>query len=186
MSLVNKMSRYLETYEKNQRSLVFAPLASSYRELGMLREAKVILKKGLQFHPDYLLGHIVLSECFFDQEEFYQSYLCLKSHKLKAEDNFKFWTQFYRVCKKLNFHEEVLESLNILDVLFHGQREWVKIEKKHVEQILIPHKLIQDKKETTLVEDWEYLSTAKGNTKQTKSSALDSWEMDFQYEDSHH
>ena len=186
MSLVDKMSRYLETYEKNQRSLVFAPLARSYRELGMISEAKVILKKGLQLHPDYLLGHIALSECFFDQEDFYQSYLCLKSYKLKAEDNFKFWIQFYKVCKKLNFHEETLESLNILDVLFHGQREWVKIEKSHIEQILTPKKLIKDKKEPSLVEDWEYLSTASVGKKQINKSALDGWEMDFQHENSHH
>ena len=43
--------KYQADYEKNPRSRVFAPLAETYRKLGMTDKAMEILSQGIRFHP---------------------------------------------------------------------------------------------------------------------------------------
>ena len=53
------LTKYKYLYEKNPRSKVFAPLAETYRKLGMYKEGIQILRDGIKIHPSYTLGYIV-------------------------------------------------------------------------------------------------------------------------------
>ncbi len=62
-----EIERLTELYEKDPTSRVFAPLADSYRKSGLYDEAVDILKKGLEFHPDYVSAHLVLGRCYHEK-----------------------------------------------------------------------------------------------------------------------
>ena len=68
------LAKYLGIYEKNPRSKVFAPLAEAYRNLGMIDKAFEILKLGLKIHPSYIMAHLVLGKCYYDQNNFEKCY----------------------------------------------------------------------------------------------------------------
>jgi tetratricopeptide (TPR) repeat protein len=59
-----EIERLTELYEKDPTSRVFAPLADAYRKSRLYDEAVDILKKGLEFHPDYVSAHLVLARCY--------------------------------------------------------------------------------------------------------------------------
>lgn len=64
-----------ETIEKYQKILsqdpgsqVFAPLADSYREMGLLEEAEKIAQEGIKRHPKFVSGLVVLAKIYRDQK----------------------------------------------------------------------------------------------------------------------
>src|SRR3990167_5641620 len=61
-------ARYYRTWEKNDLSIVFIPLAQICREQGLLDEAKEICEKGLERHPTSVAGRLMLARILFDQE----------------------------------------------------------------------------------------------------------------------
>ncbi|MFH1756390.1 MAG: tetratricopeptide repeat protein [Candidatus Latescibacterota bacterium] len=50
-------------------SHVFAPLADSCRKIGRIEEALHICEKGVEQHPEYASGLVVLGKCYYDQGE---------------------------------------------------------------------------------------------------------------------
>ena len=46
---------------KDPKSKVFAPLADSYRKMGMLKEALEVAKEGIEHHPKLVGGRVALS-----------------------------------------------------------------------------------------------------------------------------
>ena len=55
---------YLRRFQEDPKSRVFAPLAEAYRRLGRLDEAIEICLEGLQHHPDFYGGRVVLAKCY--------------------------------------------------------------------------------------------------------------------------
>jgi len=104
------LSKYLNQYQKDPNSRVFAPLAESYRKAGMLKEAIEVLKEGLQNHKDYQMGYIVLANCYFDQEEYLKSYNLLKPLVSSSPDNLKMQNLYGEICYKLKKYSESLTS----------------------------------------------------------------------------
>lgn len=66
-------ARYYRTWEKNQLSIVFVPLAQICREQGLLAEAREICEKGLAQHPHSVSGRLLLARVYFDLEEMGQA-----------------------------------------------------------------------------------------------------------------
>ena len=62
-------ARYYRTWEKNDLSIVFIPLAQICREQGFLDEAKEICEKGLERHPTSVAGRLMLARILSDREE---------------------------------------------------------------------------------------------------------------------
>lgn len=62
-------ARYYRTWQKNEASIVFVPLAQICREKGLLNEAREICERGLQRHPDSVSGRLMLARIYFDQED---------------------------------------------------------------------------------------------------------------------
>lgn len=101
-------------YQKNSQSRVFAPLAESYRKLGLLDEAYKVLKSGLKHHPDYSLGHLVLANCYFDQGKYQLVHQTLKPLLARNLDN----VQMQKLFAETNIHlgnlEEALDTYKYL------------------------------------------------------------------------
>lgn len=115
------LSRYLEQYRRQPGSRVFAPLAEAYRKLGMTDEALKVLKEGIKRHPGYVLGYLVLAQCYHDQKKSdaaYQTLLPLTPHH---RDNPGLQKLFAQVCLELGNLEEALETFKYL--LFLNPRD---------------------------------------------------------------
>jgi tetratricopeptide (TPR) repeat protein len=55
---------YLRRFQEDPTSRVFAPLAEAYRRLGRFDEAISICLEGLDHHPDFHGGRVVLAKCY--------------------------------------------------------------------------------------------------------------------------
>jgi tetratricopeptide (TPR) repeat protein len=58
------MARLHKKLQSNGKSRVFARLADELRRRDHIEEAIELCRKGLQFHPDYASGHVVLGKCY--------------------------------------------------------------------------------------------------------------------------
>ena len=81
------LTKYAYLYEKNPKSRVFAPLAETYRKLGMLDEAMRILREGIKNHPSYTLGYIVLAHCYYDIQNYELAYNTIRPFTAKNLEN---------------------------------------------------------------------------------------------------
>ena len=108
------LERYQKYYEKDPSSRIFAPLAESYRKLGLLQEAFDILNKGIKQHPDYPMGYLVLAYCYFDKNNFDLAYNTLRPLIAQNRDNIKLQKLFGEVCVKTNRPAEALETFKYL------------------------------------------------------------------------
>lgn len=68
--LLGKIAAYTEILVKDQRSTIFVSLAEAYRKMGMLEDARQIISKGLELHPDFSPAHIVIARILCQLEDF--------------------------------------------------------------------------------------------------------------------
>jgi tetratricopeptide (TPR) repeat protein len=134
------LAKYFTMYKKNPRSKVFAPLAESFRKLGMLDDAYKILKDGIRNHPNYALGYIVLAHCYFDQEKFELTYNTLRPIVSQNADNISLQKVFAKSCMNLGYLDEALDTYKYL--LFMNPRDKFFSEqvKKLEDDLMIGHK----------------------------------------------
>jgi tetratricopeptide (TPR) repeat protein len=55
---------YLRRFQEDPTSRVFAPLAEAYRRLGRMDDAISICLEGLEHHPDFHGGRVILAKCY--------------------------------------------------------------------------------------------------------------------------
>lgn len=72
-TLLGKIAAYTEILVKDPRSTIFVSLAETYRKMGMFDDARQILTKGMELHPDFSPAHIVLARVLCQLEEFEES-----------------------------------------------------------------------------------------------------------------
>ncbi len=113
--------KYERLLEEDPRSRSFAPLAEAYRQVGLLEKAFDVLKKGLRYNPEYLLGYLTLALCYFDKKEYGLAYSTLKPLIAQNRDNLKLQKVFADCAKKTNNLEEALDSYKYL--LFLNPRD---------------------------------------------------------------
>lgn len=65
-------------------SQIFAALADAYRKKGDLARAQEICQKGLQTHPNYALGRIVMAKIYADKQDFENAWDELKLAKERS------------------------------------------------------------------------------------------------------
>ena len=63
-----EVEEYSKKLNNNPESLVFVPLAESYRKSGMLDEAIETCVKGLQLHPSYMSARMVLGRAYMEKK----------------------------------------------------------------------------------------------------------------------
>jgi tetratricopeptide (TPR) repeat protein len=59
-----------QLYAKNPDSLLFSRIADLYRKEGDIKRAIGLCQKGLDAHPEYVTGHIILGRCYIEQENY--------------------------------------------------------------------------------------------------------------------
>jgi tetratricopeptide (TPR) repeat protein len=69
MATPSEIEKLERKWKENPKGTVFAPYAEALRKHGQLDQARDVLKQGLQFHPDYVPGNIVLGRCCLDLGE---------------------------------------------------------------------------------------------------------------------
>ncbi|RYZ63813.1 MAG: hypothetical protein EOP09_17015, partial [Proteobacteria bacterium] len=62
------IEKYQLLLQKDPNSQVFAPLAEAYREIGMLKEAEVVVRAGVKRHPHFAAGFVVYARVARDME----------------------------------------------------------------------------------------------------------------------
>jgi tetratricopeptide (TPR) repeat protein len=107
------LAKYTLQYKRKPRSRVFAPLAETYRKLGMYEDAFKILKDGIKHNPSYVLGYIVLANCYYDQQNYELAYNTIRPFVSDNLDNLTLQKLFAQTCINLGYLEEALETLNI-------------------------------------------------------------------------
>lgn len=61
---------YLQKYQEDPASRVFAPLAEAYRKAGLVDEAIEIAREGLKLHPRFMSGRVALARALFDKRAY--------------------------------------------------------------------------------------------------------------------
>lgn len=177
--------KYQADFEKNPRSRVFAPLAETYRKLGMTDKAMEILSQGIRFHPSYLMGYLGLAFCYYDLKQFNLSYSTLRPLVEFNRDNIRLQKLFSDICLELGKKEEALETLKYL--LFINPRDKdvadlvQRIEKEVDEQykprhkaIIIPEKDLTSEKDLSSESSFFDLNKLNNATKD-KAHDFDDW-----------
>lgn len=106
--------KYEKSLADDPRSRSFAPLAEAYRKVGLIDKAFDVLKKGLRYNPDYLLGYLTLAQCYADKGEYNLAYSTLKPLIAPNRDNLKLQNLFAGCAEETNHLEEALDSYKYL------------------------------------------------------------------------
>ncbi len=181
------LSKYLEQYRRQPASRVFAPLAEAYRKLGMLDEALQVLRDGLRRHPNYVLGYLVLAQCYADQRKHEAAYQTLMPLAPKNLDNHSLQRLFAQTCLELGYLDEALETFKYL--LFLNPRDPFYAEKvRTLEDDLQRRTIIKPQSalkkapghtpvSESLEEDWAMVDFAGRDTAPAASTDEDQWTM---------
>lgn len=183
------LSKYLEQYKRRPHSRVFAPLAEAYRKLGMVDEALKVLKEGIKRNPSYVLGYLVLSQCYADQfqwDRVHQTLLPLIAHH---KDNISLQKLFAKSCIETGELELALETykwllfLNPRDKDFASQvadleDDLLAKQKTIPRQALVKSPGVLPKPQSFDVDedDWTMVNFSSENEEFPKDSE-DNWEM---------
>lgn len=121
---------------RNPSSRVFAPLAESYRKMGLLQQALEICEKGVKYNPDYPSGLVAYGKVLFEVNRFEEAaHIFNRATELQKDNILAHKLQALSLAK-LSKHKEALRSYK--HVLFLNPND------------------IQAKK---FVENWEYLES---------------------------
>ena len=123
------IQKYELALDQNPSSRVFAPLAESYRKIGMVDRALQTLRQGIKNNPDYALGHIGLAHCYYDMGEFNLSYTTLKPMIDNNQENLRLLKLYAKVCVEIGNEQEALEKAKYLMFLNPRDKEAAKIVK---------------------------------------------------------
>ncbi len=134
------LAKYFNMYKKNPRSRVFAPLAESYRKLGMLDDAYKILRDGIRHHPTYTLGYIVLAHCYYDERKFELTYSTLRPIIGQNADNISLQKIFAQACIHLGHLEEALDTFKYLLFMIPKDRFFAEQVKRLEDDLMVGHK----------------------------------------------
>jgi len=104
------VDKYLAQWKKDPKGHAFAPLAEAYRRSGLQKEAMQTLARGLKVHPNYLLGHLVMAECFSDEDKWEEVYKILRPFAQIHFDNLKLQLLFAQAAYKNYSMTEALQS----------------------------------------------------------------------------
>lgn len=134
------LAKYFNMYKKNPRSRVFAPLAESFRKLGMLDDAYKILKDGIRNHPNYTLGYIVLAHCYYDEQKYELTYNTLRPIIAQNADNISLQKIFAQACIHLGHLEEALDTYKYLLFMNPKDKFFAQEVKRLEDDLLVGHK----------------------------------------------
>jgi tetratricopeptide (TPR) repeat protein len=166
-NLSQSISKYKELLDKDSKSKAFAPLAELYRKAGYVDEALRTLKHGLKYNPSYVLGYLVLANCYYDLGQYNLSYDTIHPFVEIHRENLQLQRTFGLVCKQLNKLDEALIAFKHL--LFLNPKDHEVAQKiREIEEQVNP---MQD----FLVTD--FMQTQKIMTAPREEFEIEGWEQ---------
>ncbi len=175
------LAKYSLMYEKKPRSRVFAPLAETYRKLGMLDEASKILKDGIRNHPSYTLGYVVLGSCYYDLQNYEMSYNTVRPFVAQNLENITLQKLFAKTCINLGHLDEALQTFKYL-MLLNPKDQYVADQIKLLEDDLLISSIdhsdqSEEYRENEFTEDeWVQVNFSK-EEKPSEEDSLDEWKV---------
>lgn len=179
------LAKYTLQYQKKPRSRVFAPLAETYRKLGMYDESLKILREGIKHHPAYTMGYIVLSHVYCDQQNYELAYNTIRPFVTDNLENITLQKLFAKICINLGYLEEALQTFKYL-LLINPKDQYVSEQVKLLEDDLLVKE--EQVEENTFIEkrissfdvnedDWVQVDFGKGR-RQSDQDDIDDWGME--------
>lgn len=107
-----EIKKFEDMLAKDPKSFCFAPLADTYRKLGLLDEAISVAKKGLESHPTYVGGLLALGRAYFEKGMKDESRAVLERVVASTPDNIlaqKLLGQLYIACGNTSAAEKALQ-----------------------------------------------------------------------------
>lgn len=176
------LAKYTLQYKRKPRSRVFAPLAETYRKLGMYDNAFKILKDGIKHNPSYVLGYIVLANCYFDKQNYELAYNTLRPFVTDNLENITLQKLFAQTCINLGYLEEALQTFKYL-LLLNPRDEYVAEQVKLLEDDLLvnedSHEELMDYKDSfeDTEDQWVQVDFNRRSS-DSDSEIIDDWSMD--------
>lgn len=125
------IEKYQLIISKDPNSLVFAPLAESYREMNMHKEAEKIARSGVKRHPQFVSGLVTLSKILKDLQQYKEALLLLKQAISLAPENILAQQLCGEIYLAMKEPKEALKSFKM--VLFMNPQS--KIASKAVQKL---------------------------------------------------
>lgn len=119
-SYSNQIIKFEKILSEQPRSQVFAPLSELYCKIGLFDKAMALLKKGIRYNPNYVLGYIALANCYKSKGEQQLAYSTLLPLVSGHRDNIKLQLLFARIAKDTGNIEESLDTYKYLHFLKPG------------------------------------------------------------------
>lgn len=105
-------------FNRNPESLVFSRLADEYRKDGNFLKAIEICINGLQVHPEYVTGRIVLGLSYIEQGNYQaaiQELISVLSHDRRNQNAMKMLADLYNRQGKASVAGELYNLINVMD-----------------------------------------------------------------------
>jgi len=109
--LLGKIAAYTEILVKDPSSTIFISLAETYRKMGMFDDARQIISKGLELHPDVSAAYIVLARVLCQLEDFDGSVATFEQALEFDQDNLSALVGYARVQILLGDEEAARQLL---------------------------------------------------------------------------
>ncbi len=109
--LLGKIAAYTEILVKDPSSTIFISLAETYRKMGMFDDARQIISKGLDLHPDVSAAYIVLARILCQLEDFDGSVAAFEQALEFDQDNLAALVGYARVQILLGDEEAARQLL---------------------------------------------------------------------------
>lgn len=113
-----KIDSLMAFYNDNPQSLVFSRLADIYRKEGNFSKAIEICINGLQNHPEYVTGRVVLGQCYYEQgnvQAALQEFLTVCSYDRKNQIAIKMLADLYSRQKMIDKAGDLYNLLHRMD-----------------------------------------------------------------------
>lgn len=95
---------------RNPSSRVFAPLAESYRKMGLLQQALEISEKGVKYNPEYPSGLVAYGKVLFELQRFEDASKTFEKAALQQSDNILAHKLQAMSLSKLGQQKEALQA----------------------------------------------------------------------------
>lgn len=101
---------YEKQLKKDPNSKVFAPLADAYREEGRLEEAEILVRDGIQRHPQYVGGYLTLARILLSSKRAAEAEESLKKAVQVSPENLLAYQLLGQVYVELKRPMEALKA----------------------------------------------------------------------------
>lgn len=116
----------LKEFQKNPRSLVFVPLAESYRSEGLTQQALAILEEGLSYHPGLASAILSQARCLLDLRRYADALEVVRQAIAQNPQNIKAYKIQSEIYTRLGQRKAAIRSLTNVVLLYPQDVEAVR------------------------------------------------------------